>query len=67
MNVDVFILFFNATLTTMLSAVIVLVILRRRYLPVIRRLEAEQGVSAGADDPGESGRASERASGQMAD
>lgn len=41
MNTDVLILFLNATLTTVASAVIVIVILRRQYLPEIRRLEAE--------------------------
>ncbi|GGK35403.1 hypothetical protein GCM10010965_30490 [Caldalkalibacillus thermarum] len=42
MNFDVFLLFFNATLTTVLSAVIVIWILRKQYLPVIKRLEQEQ-------------------------
>jgi hypothetical protein len=42
MNFDVFVLFFNAVLTTVISAGIVVWILRRDYLPVIRRLEREE-------------------------
>lgn len=41
MNVDVLFLFFSAIITTVLSAVIVIGILRKQYLPVIRRLENE--------------------------
>lgn len=41
MNFDVFILFFNAVITTVLSSVIVIWILRKQYLPTIRRLESE--------------------------
>ena len=52
MNVDVFFLFFNATITTVLSAVIVIAILRKQYLPVIRRLENESEVeSREGDEP----------------
>ncbi len=39
MNTDVFILFFNAILTTVASSAIVIWILRKQYLPVIRELE----------------------------
>ena len=41
MNVHVFLLFFNATLTVLAAVAIVLAILRREYRPVIERLEAE--------------------------
>lgn len=50
MNVDVFFLFFNAMITTVLSAVIVIAILRRQYLPVIRRLEDESEVDSREGD-----------------
>ena len=46
MNVDVLFLFFNATITTVLSAVIVIAILRKQYLPVIRRLENESEIES---------------------
>ena len=42
MNVEILLLFLNAFLSMLLGAVIVLYILRREYLPVIRRLEEEQ-------------------------
>ncbi|MFZ4451233.1 hypothetical protein [Salibacterium aidingense] len=42
MNIDVFILFFNAFLTTLLSSAVVIWILRKKYLPVIRKMEKEQ-------------------------
>lgn len=42
MNIDVFVLFLNAFLTTLISSVIVVIILRRKYLPAIRKLEQEQ-------------------------
>ncbi|WP_167553043.1 hypothetical protein [Evansella clarkii] len=42
MNTHVFILFFNAFLTTLLSSGIVIWILRKQYLPVIRKLEREE-------------------------
>ncbi|PTL38387.1 hypothetical protein [Alkalicoccus saliphilus] len=42
MNMDVFILFFNAFMTTVLSSAVVIWILRKQYLPVIRQLEAEE-------------------------
>ena len=42
MNFDVFLLFFNAVVTVLIAAAIVIRILRREYLPVIRRLEEEQ-------------------------
>lgn len=41
MSFDVFLLFFNAVFTTVLSSIIVIWILRTQYLPVIRRLEEE--------------------------
>lgn len=51
MNVDVLFLFFSAILTTVLSAVIVIGILRKQYLPVIRRLENEStGESSERDE-----------------
>ncbi len=52
MNVEVLLLFVNATLSMVLAAVIIVVILRREYLPVIRSLEAErrQGRPV-SDDP----------------
>ena len=42
MKLEVFLLFFNCALTTLLAAAIVIWILRREYLPVIRRLEDER-------------------------
>ena len=39
MNVDVFLLFFNAMITMVMAAAIVIWILRREFLPVIKRLE----------------------------
>ena len=42
MNLEILLLFLNAFLSMLLGAVIVLYILRREYLPVIRRLEEEQ-------------------------
>lgn len=42
MNIDVFILFFNATFVTILSCVIVLWILRKQYLPRIKEEEEKQ-------------------------
>ncbi len=50
MNVDVLLLFVNATLSMVLAAVIVFVILRREYLPVIRKLEAERQQERPAPD-----------------
>lgn len=53
MNLEVLFLFANAVLTTVLSAAIVLWILRKQYLPVIRRLEEEErgsGHRAGYSD-----------------
>ncbi len=50
MNVDVLLLFVNATLSMVLAAVIVFVILRREYLPVIRKLEAERRQERPAPD-----------------
>ena len=49
MNLEVLLLFLNAFLSMLLGAVIVLYILRREYLPVIRRLEEEQD-DAGTED-----------------
>ncbi|PSL42941.1 hypothetical protein B0H94_11224 [Salsuginibacillus halophilus] len=42
MNTDVFILFFNSFLTTVLSVAAVVWILRKQYLPVIKQLEQEE-------------------------
>lgn len=42
MNFEVFILFFNATLIPVISAIVVISIFRKQYLPTIRRLEKEQ-------------------------
>lgn len=53
MNVDVLILFFNATITTVLSAAIVIAILRKQYLPVIRRLENESEIESREGDEAE--------------
>jgi hypothetical protein len=55
MNFDVFLLFFNAVFTTALSAIIVLRILRKQYLPVIRRLEDERAGKASQVDTARSG------------
>lgn len=41
-NIDVFVLFLNAFLTTLISSVIVVIILRRKYLPAIRKMERDQ-------------------------
>lgn len=49
MNPEILLLFLNAFLSMLLGAVIVLYILRREYLPVIRRLEEEQD-DAGTED-----------------
>lgn len=42
MNIDVFILFFNATFVTILSCVVVLWVLRKQYLPRIKEEEEEK-------------------------
>lgn len=42
MNVEVLILFLNATLVTVHSSVIVIGILRKQYRPVIRQMEEEE-------------------------
>ncbi|MBY7144425.1 hypothetical protein KFZ56_15485 [Virgibacillus sp. NKC19-3] len=42
MNVEVLILFINATLVTVISSIVVIVILRKQYLPVIRKAEQEE-------------------------
>lgn len=42
MNFDVFILFLNATLIPIISAIVVIAIFRKQYLPVIKRLENEE-------------------------
>ncbi len=55
-NLDVFLLFFNAVLSVALVAGVVVAILRREYLPVIRRLEAaELAQSLGEAGAGRSG------------
>ena len=42
MNLDVAFLFFSATVTLLAAVGIILWILRREYLPVIKRLEKER-------------------------
>lgn len=42
MNFHVFVLFWNALFVTILSSGIVLWILRKQYLPAIKKLEEEQ-------------------------
>ena len=51
MNFDVLLLFLDIMLTMLCVAGIVLWILRREYLPVIRRLERGQGVPDGTAAP----------------
>jgi len=48
MNIDVLILMVNIMFTMLCVGVIVLWILRREYLPVIRRLEQEERAQAAA-------------------
>ncbi|TCJ15088.1 hypothetical protein E0L93_13610 [Rubrobacter taiwanensis] len=55
MNVDVLFLFFSAVLTTAISVVIVIAILRTQYLPVIRRLENELAEDRSAGESGRTG------------
>ena len=50
MNIDVFILFFNATFVTVLSCVIVLGILKKQYLPVIQEEERKQKEQSETDE-----------------
>lgn len=50
MNLDVFILFFNAIFVTILSCVIVLRILKTQYLPVIKEEEEKQKQSNSEDN-----------------
>lgn len=50
MNIDVFILFFNATFVTILSCVIVLGILKKQYLPVIQEEERKQREQSETDE-----------------
>jgi hypothetical protein len=54
MSFDVFLLFFNAVLTTVLSSLIVIWILRTQYLPVIKRLERESSAEGRDRDGTES-------------
>ena len=54
MNLDVFLLFFNIMLTVLLASGIVLWILRREYLPVIRRLERDAEGDAAAEERADS-------------
>ncbi|WP_168927353.1 hypothetical protein [Halobacillus salinus] len=42
MNVDVLILFLNCILTTVVSSVVVIYILRKQYKPAIKKLEEEE-------------------------
>ncbi|WP_191991835.1 hypothetical protein [Bacillus aerolatus] len=46
MNIGALLLFSNAILTTLLSAGIVIWILRKEYLPTIKRLEKEEELNA---------------------
>lgn len=41
MNVEVFILFLNATLIPIISSIYVIVILRKNYIPVIKEKEKQ--------------------------
>ncbi|UOQ44277.1 hypothetical protein MUN89_20895 [Halobacillus salinarum] len=50
MNVDVLILFLNCILTTVISSVVVMFILRKQYKPAIQRLEREQEEQADYQD-----------------
>ncbi len=50
MNVEVLILFLNATLVTVVSSIVVIAILRKQYLPVIRELEKKEGQEAKVED-----------------
>ncbi len=42
MNVEVLILFINATLVTVISSIVVIVILKKQYLPVIKEMEKKE-------------------------
>ncbi|MYL37351.1 hypothetical protein [Halobacillus litoralis] len=42
MNVEILILFINATLVTVISSVVVIAILRKQYLPIIKEMEKEE-------------------------
>ncbi|MYL19953.1 hypothetical protein GLW04_08650 [Halobacillus litoralis] len=42
MNVEILILFINATLVTVISSVVVIAILRKQYLPGIKEMEKEE-------------------------
>ena len=50
-NLDVFLFFFNAVLSVALAVGVVVAILRREYLPVIRRLEAAESANSGSAAP----------------
>lgn len=42
MNVQVFILFLNATLIPVISSIVVIAIFKKQYSPIIKHLEKEQ-------------------------
>lgn len=42
MNIEVLILFINATLVTVVSSIVVIAILRKQYLPVIKEMEEKE-------------------------
>ncbi|SFF72693.1 hypothetical protein SAMN05216353_10719 [Halobacillus alkaliphilus] len=42
MNVEILILFINATLVTVISSIVVIAILRKQYLPVIKEMEKKE-------------------------
>ncbi|ASF38871.1 hypothetical protein CEH05_06985 [Halobacillus halophilus] len=42
MNVEILILFINATLVTVVSSIVVIAILRKQYLPVIKEMEKKE-------------------------
>lgn len=49
-NLDVFLLFFNAALSVALVAGVVVAILRREYLPALRRLELAEPVNSSSEE-----------------
>ncbi|SDZ78692.1 hypothetical protein SAMN05421743_101198 [Thalassobacillus cyri] len=50
MNIEVLILFLNATLVTVVSTIVVIAILRKQYLPVIRELEKKEEQEVKGED-----------------
>lgn len=47
MNIQVFILFLNATLIPVISSIVVLAIFKKQYSPTIKRLEEEERKKTG--------------------